>query len=57
MPSELGEDNLEEPVDKGETGDEDEGGPPAPEDEEVVLVEHVVWKKTENIALVGTSPN
>merc|ERR1719222_732322 len=45
------------PVDEGQAGDEDEGHPPPPDNEEVVLVEHIVGEKTENVLLVGISPN
>ena len=49
----MGEKDLEEPVDKAKAGDEDENHPPPPEDEEVVLVEHIVGQKTEDVLLVG----
>jgi len=48
---------LEEPVHESKAGHEDESDPPPPEDEEVVLVEHIVGEETENVRLVGISPN
>ena len=48
---------MDEPVHEAKAGDEDEGHPPPPKDEEVVLVEHVVGEKTENVLLVGISSN
>ena len=48
---------MDEPVEETEAGDEDEGDPPPPEDEEVILVEHIVGEKTENVRFVGISPN
>ena len=53
----MWEDDLEQPDEESKTGDEDEDHPPPPEDEEVVLVEHVVGEKTENVLLVGISSN
>ena len=48
---------MEEPVHESKAGHEDESDPPPPEDEEVVLVEHIVGEKTENVRFVGISPN
>ena len=53
----MREKDLDEPVDEAKAGDAEEDQPPPPEDEEVVLVEHIVGEKTENVLLVFISPN
>ena len=50
----LGE-KLGQPVDQTQGGDGEEGEPPVPDDEEVVLVEQVVGQQAEDVGLVGVA--
>jgi len=47
--------DLGESVDDSNTGDREKDDPPEPEDEEVVLVEHVIGEKAESVGCVCTS--
>ena len=46
---------LSQPVEKAEGGDSEEGDPPVPEDEEVVLVEQIVGENAEDAVCVDIS--
>ena len=52
LPSQLGQEDLDEPVHDAKAADRDGDHVPPPEDEEEVLVEHIVGKKTESVVLV-----
>ena len=54
-PGEVWDHDPGESVNQAEHGDPDEGEPPEPEDEEVLLVEDVVVENAEIVASVNSS--
>ena len=53
--AEPGDADLDHSVYEAKDGEDDEKGPPDPEDKEIVLVEQIVGENTKNILVVNIS--